>query len=313
MNVKEAAQHLGKSDATVRRWIRQGKLSGILVGGKYDIEESTLDALIKPKEHMGDACEEREFIELECLLSQNTELSRRIATQETTIQNQKAIIEQLRTPLTVTEKRSEKTGHTYGITSAQDIDIGTYTRRYNNGEVIIAEGDTDRDMYFVVSGRAEISQYVAGKRMVVTTLKSGDFFGEMALLTGCSRSMTVMAKGDVYLWRMSSAELHEYMQLYPQVAIDMCIRMSERLGYTNLLLRDSANRIVTKDGDEYDQTTTLNYLWQKLNEKNEQLQGRDKQIDQLREQVKLLTPSPFLRGLDRKNRRRSILITHPDS
>ncbi len=313
MNVKEAAQHLGKSDATIRRWIRQGKLSGILVGGKYDIEELTLDALTKPEEYMGDACGERELIELECLLSQNAELSRRVAVQETTVQNQKVIIEQLRSQLAAAEKRSEKASDSHRSASVQDMDIGTYTRKYSNGEVILAEGDTNRDVYFIVSGIVEISKYVAGKRMIVTTLRNGDFFGEMASLTGCSRSMTVMAKGNLYLWKMSFSEMREYMRLYPQSAIDMCVRMSERLGYTNLLLTDLANRIVANDGDEHDQTVTLNYLWQRLKEKNEQLQEKDKQLGQLREQVKLLTPSLFLRGLDRRTRRCSTLITHPDS
>ena len=53
MTIKETAQHTGKSESTIRRWIKQGKLNATLVDGKYDIEESALDALTKLREHMG--------------------------------------------------------------------------------------------------------------------------------------------------------------------------------------------------------------------------------------------------------------------
>lgn len=44
MTIQEAAQRLGKSEATIRRWIKQGKLESTLTDGKYSIEESALDA-----------------------------------------------------------------------------------------------------------------------------------------------------------------------------------------------------------------------------------------------------------------------------
>ena len=219
MDVKEAAQRLGKSDATIRRWIRQGKLNATLIKGKYDIEELALNSITNPEERRSDSCEERGLIELECLLNQNADLSKRIAAHEVTIQNQKMTMDLLLSQLTSMEKRLEKVGGIHRLAGAQNVDIGSYTRKYSNGEVVVAEGDTSRDVYFIVSGMVEISQYVAEKRMIITTLKNGDFFGEMAALTGYSRSMTAMAKGNLYLWKLSASEMHEYMRLRPQIAI----------------------------------------------------------------------------------------------
>ena len=39
MNVQEAAKRLNKSEPTIRRWIRRGKLEASMVDGVYDIPE----------------------------------------------------------------------------------------------------------------------------------------------------------------------------------------------------------------------------------------------------------------------------------
>lgn len=43
MNVQEASKRLHKSEATIRRWIRQGKLAATMVDGAYDIPESAVN------------------------------------------------------------------------------------------------------------------------------------------------------------------------------------------------------------------------------------------------------------------------------
>jgi excisionase family DNA binding protein len=43
MTIQEASQRLGKSESTVRRWIRQGKLTATMVGGVYDIPETVVN------------------------------------------------------------------------------------------------------------------------------------------------------------------------------------------------------------------------------------------------------------------------------
>ena len=43
MNVQEAAKRLQKSEPTIRRWIRDGKLDATMVDGVYDIPESAVN------------------------------------------------------------------------------------------------------------------------------------------------------------------------------------------------------------------------------------------------------------------------------
>jgi len=191
--------------------------------------------------------------------------------------------------------------------NAQRTDIGTYTRKYEDNEVIFEEGSSDRDIYFVVSGEVEVSQRVGDKKMIVTTLENGDFFGEMASLTSYNRTMTITAKNDVYLWKMSSDEMLQYMNMSPRFATHMCTKMSHRLGYANLLLRHLAVKVmpVSKDGDA--EGETFRYLYRQLMERTEQLKcmaeelrKKDIELRELFSQLKSERPSLFLCGRERQ-------------
>ena len=43
MNIQEIAQRLGKSELTIRRWIKSGKLTATMTNGKWDVSESVLN------------------------------------------------------------------------------------------------------------------------------------------------------------------------------------------------------------------------------------------------------------------------------
>lgn len=187
------------------------------------------------------------------------------------------------------------------------MDIGTYTRKYGDNEVIFEEGSSDKDMYFIVYGKVEVSQRAGDKKMIVTTLDSGDFFGEMASLTGYNRTMTITAKGNVYLWKMSSDEMLQYMQMSPRFATNMCTKMAHRLGYANLLLRNLAVKTMPVSKDEDAEGETFRYLYRQLMDRTEQLKDRreelrkkDIEIRELRSQLKSERPSLFLRGRERR-------------
>ena len=47
MTLKEACQQTGRSESTLRRWIRTGKLKATLDGGKYDIDPTSVKHLVK--------------------------------------------------------------------------------------------------------------------------------------------------------------------------------------------------------------------------------------------------------------------------
>src|SRR5579871_4904647 len=67
--------------------------------------------------------------------------------------------------------------------------------RFEAGQVIVGQGEIGQALYIIQSGSVEVRRERAGAEpLVVNTLGSGQFFGEMALLDDYPRSATIIAR-----------------------------------------------------------------------------------------------------------------------
>ena len=77
--------------------------------------------------------------------------------------------------------------------------------RYESGAVVFREGWAAEKFYFIYSGTLKVEKNaVDGKRDTVGSLFSGDYFGELALITGSARLATVRASSDAVLLEISA-------------------------------------------------------------------------------------------------------------
>ncbi len=60
-------------------------------------------------------------------------------------------------------------------------------------DVIFEEGSTGRELFVVLDGKVEIAKMNGASKTVIVTLGKGEFFGEMAVIDGSSRSATAIA------------------------------------------------------------------------------------------------------------------------
>lgn len=70
------------------------------------------------------------------------------------------------------------------------------------GDVIIREGDEGDYYYLMDSGRAQVTRRVGGVDLPLAELKTGDVFGEEALLSDAKRNATVIMKSNGVLLRL---------------------------------------------------------------------------------------------------------------
>src|ERR1700738_2905342 len=60
-------------------------------------------------------------------------------------------------------------------------------------DVIFEEGSTGRELFVVLEGKIDIVKINGASKTVIVTLGKGEFFGEMAVIDGSSRSATAIA------------------------------------------------------------------------------------------------------------------------
>jgi len=71
-------------------------------------------------------------------------------------------------------------------------------KKFDDGSVIVKQGSNADGMYFIESGVVDV--HVTGNdgtEKLVTTIKNGGYFGELALVTHKPRAATVTANGDI--------------------------------------------------------------------------------------------------------------------
>ena len=83
---------------------------------------------------------------------------------------------------------------------------GISKAHYEPGEIIFREGDLARNFYTILNGRVEVVQRQTGGELLVATLKTGDYFGEMSLQHGPNHSKTVRALTATDLLIMSGPD-----------------------------------------------------------------------------------------------------------
>jgi small-conductance mechanosensitive channel len=99
---------------------------------------------------------------------------------------------------------------------------------YAAGERIIEEGSPGDSFFIVDQGQVLVSKRMGGASREIARLMEGQFFGEMALLTGERRSATIAAATDVDLFMIDKAAFQEILAANPAIAVDISTLLSER-------------------------------------------------------------------------------------
>ena len=69
-------------------------------------------------------------------------------------------------------------------------------RNYRHNELIVARGDTGRDVFFLLQGRARVTLFSEdGREITYRDIDPGEIFGELAGIDGKARSADVVALG----------------------------------------------------------------------------------------------------------------------
>ncbi len=106
---------------------------------------------------------------------------------------------------------------------ADEIDL-------NDGKVMIREGARGREFFVLLEGSAEVTKN--GER--INTLGSGDFFGEIALVSDSPRTATVTATSPVRTLVITDRSFRRLLENSPEIQLKVLSALAERLAPASL-------------------------------------------------------------------------------
>jgi CRP/FNR family transcriptional regulator len=100
---------------------------------------------------------------------------------------------------------------------------------YQDGEVIIHQGDVGDCMFVIQEGQVEVLSEVDGRELRLAVRKEGDFFGEMSIFERETRSATVRALGPARVLTVDKKNFLRRIAADPSLAFRIVQTMSSRI------------------------------------------------------------------------------------
>jgi len=124
-------------------------------------------------------------------------------------------------------------------------------KKYKKGGIILLEEETGAALFVIMSGKVKIVRMDDdGREVILSILGESDFFGEMAILDGSTRSASVVATSKSELFMIHRGDFLKALNDYPTVAIALLRELTNRLRKADqqiksLSLKDASGRVAT--------------------------------------------------------------------
>jgi len=156
---------------------------------------------------------------------------RKTAINEGMVNLRDAGLEKIRQGLTSVDEVAKRTIMTKEAMPAYLVHPDTET--YEDGDVIIREGNKDIDFFKLVQGALYVKKQ---GRKIGEIIQPGEYFGETAAISGQPRSATIVSKGTSAIKRFPGEKLLEIIEKYPEVAKHLFEIIVSRLNRSNKII-----------------------------------------------------------------------------
>jgi CRP-like cAMP-binding protein len=109
------------------------------------------------------------------------------------------------------------------------MDQGALGREYENGEIIVRQGDAGDSMFVIQEGQVEVLTEKDGQETRLRIAGEGEFMGEMAIFERIDRSATLRALGPVRVLTIDKKNFLRRVHEDPSLAFRIVKTMSARI------------------------------------------------------------------------------------
>lgn len=124
-------------------------------------------------------------------------------------------------------------------------------KSFEKDSVILLENDSGSALFVIITGKVKVSRVSDdGREVILSILSDSDFFGEMAILDGLSRSANVTAIEDVEIFMIQRSDFLDLLYNHPEVSIALMQELTKRLRAADmkiksLSLKDAEGKVAT--------------------------------------------------------------------
>ncbi len=104
---------------------------------------------------------------------------------------------------------------------------------YEDGDVVIREGNTDKDFFKLIRGALTV---IKGGKKIAELTEPGEYFGEMAAISGEQRTATLVSQGRSTVKRFPGDKIEEVIDKYPEVTAHLFKTITGRLKKSNQII-----------------------------------------------------------------------------
>jgi len=103
-------------------------------------------------------------------------------------------------------------------------------RRFPKNTIVVTEGDDTDSLYLIESGRVKFFlSDEEGQEVILNFQEAGTYFGELSLLDGAPRSVSVMTMEPTTLAVVSRDNFLQCLRQHPDISLNILIHMAARL------------------------------------------------------------------------------------
>jgi CRP-like cAMP-binding protein len=135
------------------------------------------------------------------------------------------------------------------VKTMEDLMLFAQSRHYSAGETVIQENEIGEKFYWVQNGTLEVQLFHMSnaENIVLHVLKTGDLFGETALLGIERRMASVTSKDGAFVFSWNAAGCLNYFKKNKEVGFQVMQNLAYILGTRirdmNMLIRNVADTV----------------------------------------------------------------------